>query len=74
VAAGATMPRELWLELPGSPGETARAGVLAIDAWLALPGAQREAQRAACASYAAQSWQWAAAAHSHLAWLQGAAA
>jgi glycosyltransferase involved in cell wall biosynthesis len=74
VAAGATMPRELWVELPESPSEMARAGVLAIDAWLALPDAQREARRAACASYAAQSWQWAAAAHSHLAWLQGAAA
>lgn len=69
VAAGGAMPRELWLELPELPGETAQRGVSAIGAWLALPGAQRQAQRAACARHAAASWRWDDAARAHLQWM-----
>jgi len=70
VAAGATMPDELWLQLTELPGETARLGVAAIEGWLALAPAQRLAQRAACARYAAATWRWEAAAQAHLQWMQ----
>lgn len=69
VAAGATMPDDLWLELAGSEEETARRGLAVIDAWLALPESQRRAQRAACAQYAAATWQWQATARLHAQWM-----
>jgi glycosyltransferase involved in cell wall biosynthesis len=71
VAQGATMPADLWLELPEAPGETAQRGAAAIAAWLALPPAQRLAQRTACARYAADTWRWDAAARLHLGWMRG---
>ena len=72
VAAGSSMPGELWLELPEAPGETAQRGVAAIDGWLGWPAARRAGQRAACARYAAERWQWDAAAQAHLRWLREA--
>lgn len=70
VAAGATMPGDLWLELPEVAGETALRGVAAIDAWLSLPEEQRSAQRAACARYAADTWRWEVAARAHAGWMR----
>ncbi len=70
VAAGGAMPRDLWLELPDEPGQTAGRGVAAIDAWLALPESQRLAQRGACARHAAETWRWEAAAQAHVRWMR----
>ncbi|MBK9136824.1 MAG: glycosyltransferase family 4 protein [Betaproteobacteria bacterium] len=70
VAAGSTMPRSLWLELPEVPAETARHGAAVIANWLALPGAERTAKRAACAEHASKTWHWDVAARAHLCWLQ----
>lgn len=70
VAAGGAMPSELWIELPESPGETARLGAAAIDSWLAWSVEQRQAQRLGCTQYAAESWHWHAAAHNHLCWMR----
>jgi glycosyltransferase involved in cell wall biosynthesis len=74
VAAGARMPRELWVELPEAAGETARRGVAAIEAWLARPATERLASGRACAEYAARTWRWEAAAQAHLGWMRGEAA
>lgn len=71
VAAGARMPRELWVELPEAPGETGRRGVAAIEAWLAKPHPERLARGRACAEYAAHAWRWEAAARAHLRWMRG---
>jgi glycosyltransferase involved in cell wall biosynthesis len=71
VAAGAAMPRALWLELPERPPDTARLGVAGIATWLTTPPAERLAQRQACSLHAADNWRWDAAARRHLGWLQG---
>jgi glycosyltransferase involved in cell wall biosynthesis len=72
VAAGSTMPADLWLALRERPGRTAELGVEAIDAWLSQPEAARWVQRAACSAYASDTWSWAVAADRHAAWLAGA--
>lgn len=72
VAAGATLPDDLWLELPDAGQgtvETARRGVACIERWLADREA-RARQRAAVAAYAAENWRWDVAARAHLRWLQ----
>jgi phosphatidyl-myo-inositol dimannoside synthase len=71
VAAGARMPRELWLELPDAPAATARDRVAALEHWLTRPRPERAARGRACAEYAAQAWQWDEAARAHLAWMRG---
>lgn len=73
VAAGAAMPRDLWLELPEAEGDIASHGVASIETWLETPQEQRAAQRAACAAYAAATWQWETAARAHARWLRGEA-
>ena len=71
VAAGARMPRELWVELPDGPGTTAPHRIAAIEHWLAQPKPEREALGRACTDYAAKAWQWDEAARAHLAWMRG---
>ena len=70
VAAGSTVPAMLLVELPGD-GTPPHRGAEAIARWLEQPAVDRAAQRAACASLAARTWSWAAAAGAHLAWLRG---
>lgn len=74
VAGGASMPRELWLELPEVPGETARRGIEAIDNWLSSPAEVRRKQRVACAQFARRQWRWEVAAQAHRAMLLGTSA
>lgn len=71
VAAGSSIPADLWLELTEEPGATALHGVAAIDAWLAAPAQKRQAQREACARFAARTWRWDTAAAAHEGWLRG---
>jgi glycosyltransferase involved in cell wall biosynthesis len=74
VAAGSTVPKELMIRLQGSRTETARMGAAAIEEWLRLPPSSRHALRNACASFAARSWSWDAAAQTHGDWLRGSSA
>lgn len=71
VAAGSSIPRALWLELPEQPPDTARLGVASIAAWLSMTPGERLAQREACSLHAAAHWHWEAAAGRHLGWLRG---
>lgn len=71
VAAGAHMPRELWVELPEAAGDSARNGVAAIEAWLTQSESERMTCRRAGAEYAAQTWRWDVAARAHLGWMRG---
>lgn len=74
VAAGGAMPADLWVELPEIDGETARRGVLAIEAFLATSQEHRQARRDACAAHAARHWNWDAAVLAHLSWVDEARA
>lgn len=71
VAAGSTLPRDVWLELTGVPGQTALHGVAVIDEWLTTSQSVRQAQRANCAQFAANTWRWEKAAQAHIDWLSG---
>lgn len=71
VAAGSTMPADLWLELPDVPGHTAPLGVQVIDAWIGRAESEHRALRAACAQFAASHWDWNASAQTHRRWLHG---
>lgn len=73
VAAGAALPDGLWVRLPDRPADFAQAGVAALQAALGMPSADGQARREACATHAAESWSWRAAAEAHLNWLAGTA-
>lgn len=70
VAAGARMPRDIWLELPECTVDAASEGVAVIEAWLASPPARRNEQAASCARYAVETWRWEHAAQAHLRWMR----
>lgn len=75
VAAGSTVPPDLFVRLPAADGaddaQVARDGLAGIERWLAAPAAQRAAQRSACAAFAQRAWRWDDLAHTYLGWLQG---
>lgn len=71
VAAGAELPRALWIELPEAGADTAARGAAVIAGWLATPPAEQTARRNACVAHARQAWSWDAAAAVHLQWLRG---
>lgn len=71
VAAGSSMERDLWIELPEREGEdTARLGVTALTSWLERPLGERQAQGLACAAHARHAWRWDAAVEQHRRWLR----